>query len=51
MLMFIFTSNSDESDFKDNIPLKAVQEGLNPMSAVSPICSRTRNTQHHDSMS
>ena len=44
-------SNSDESDYEDNIPLKVVQEGLNPMSVVSPICRRTRNTQHHDSMS
>ena len=34
-------SNSDESDYEDNIPLKVVQEGLNPMSVVSPICSRT----------
>ena len=44
-------SNSDESDYEDNIPLTVVQEGLNPMSVVSPICSRTRNTQHHDSVS
>ena len=44
-------SNSDESDYEDNIPLKVVQEGLNPMSVVSPIYSRTRNTQCHDSMS
>ena len=44
-------SNSDESDYEDNIPLKVVQEGLNPMSVVSPICSRTRNSQHHDSVS
>ena len=44
-------SNSDESDYEDNIPLKVVQEGLNSMSVVSPICSRTRNTQRHDSMS
>ena len=44
-------SNSDESDDEDNIPLKVVQEGLNPMSVVSPICSRTRNIQCHNSMS
>ena len=39
--------HSDESDYKDNIPLKVVQEGLNAMSGESPICSRTRNTNHH----
>ena len=44
-------SNSDESDYEDNIPLKIVKEGLNPISVVSPICSRTRNTQCHDSVS
>ena len=44
-------SNSDKSDYEDNIPLKVVQEGLNPMSVVSPICSRTRNTQCHNSVS
>ena len=44
-------SNSDESDYEDNIPLKVVQEGLNQMSVVSPICSRIRNTQCHDSAS
>ena len=44
-------SNSDESDYEDNIPLKVVQEGRNPMSVVSPICSSTSNTQRHDSMS
>ena len=41
-------SNSDESDYEDNIPLKVVQEGLNAMSGEPPICSRTRNTNHHD---
>ena len=43
--------HSDESDYEDNIPLKVVQEGLNAMSGESPICSRTRNTNHHDLMS
>ena len=41
-------SNSDESDYEDNIPLKIVQEGLNAMSRESTICRRTRNTSHHD---
>ena len=41
-------SNSDESDYDDNIPLKVVQERLNAMSGESPICSRTRNTNRHD---
>ena len=41
-------SNSNESDYEDNIPLKVVQEGLNAMSGESPICGRTRNTNHHD---
>ena len=41
-------SNSDESDYEDNIPLKVVQEGLNAMSRESPICRRTRNTNHHN---
>ena len=41
-------SNSDESDYEDNITLKVVQEGLNAMSRESPICRRTRNTNHHD---
>ena len=41
-------SNSDESDYEDNILLKVVQEGLNAMSGESPICSRTRNTNHQD---
>ena len=44
-------SNSDKSDYEDNIPLKVVQEGLNAKSGESPICSRTRNTNHHDLMS
>ena len=35
-------SNSDESDYEDNIPLKIVQGGLNAMSGESPICGRTR---------
>ena len=35
-------SNSDDSDYEDNIPLQIVQEGLNAMSGVSPICGRTR---------
>ena len=41
-------SNSDESDYEDNIPLNVVQEGLNAMSRESTICRRTRNTNHHD---
>ena len=41
-------SNSDESDYEDNIPLKVVQEGLDAMSRECPICRRTRNTNHHD---
>ena len=41
-------SNSDESDYEDNIPLKVVKAGLNAMSRESPICRRTRNTNHHD---
>ena len=42
-------SNSDESDYEDNIPLKAVlKEVLNAMSGESPICSKTRNTNHHN---
>ena len=41
-------SNSDESDYEDNIPLKVVQEGLNAMSRESPICRTTRNRNHHD---
>ena len=41
-------SNPDESDYEDNIPLKVVQERLNAMSRESPICRRTRNTNHHD---
>ena len=41
-------SNSDESDYEDNIPLKVVQEGLNAMSRESPICRMTRNRNHHD---
>ena len=35
-------SNSDDSDYEDNIPLQIVQEGLNTMSGESPICGRTR---------
>ena len=30
-------SNSDDSDYEDNIPLQIVQEGLNTMSGESPI--------------
>ena len=41
-------SNSDESNYEDNIPLKVVQEGLNAMSRESPICRMTRNRNHHD---
>ena len=41
-------SNSDESDYEDNIPLKVVQEGLNAMSRESPICRTTRNRNHRD---
>ena len=35
-------SDSDDSDYKDNISLQIVQEGLNAMSGESPICGRTR---------
>ena len=35
-------SNSDDSDYEDNIPLHIVPEGLNAMSGESPICGRTR---------
>ena len=35
-------SNSDDSDYEDNIPLQIVQEGPNTMSGESPICSRKR---------
>ena len=35
-------SNSDDSDYEDNIPLQTVQEGLNTMSGESPICGRMR---------
>ena len=31
-------SNSEDSDYEDNIPLQIVQEGLNTMSRESPIC-------------
>ena len=41
-------SNSDESDYVDNIPLKIVQEGLNAMSGESPICGRTRIRKRHN---
>ena len=41
-------SNSDESDYEDNIPLKIVQEGLNAMSGESPICGRTRIRKYHN---
>ena len=41
-------SNSDDPDCEDNIPLQIVQEGLDAMSGESPICGRTRNTNHHD---
>ena len=44
-------SNSDESYYEDNIPLKIVQEGLNAMSGESPICGRTRIRKCHDLMS
>ena len=39
-------SNSDESDYEDNIPLQIFQEGLNAMSEESPICGRTRIRKH-----
>ena len=35
-------SNSDDSDYEDNIPLQIVLEGLNTMSGKSPICGRMR---------
>ena len=44
-------SNSDESDYEDNIPLRIVQEELNAMSGESPICGRTRIRKCHDLMS
>ena len=40
--------HSDDSDYEDNTPLKIVQEGLNAMSGVFPICGRTRIRKHHD---
>ena len=39
-------SNSDDSDYEDNIPLQIVQEGLNAMSGESPISGRTRIKKH-----
>ena len=48
MNLYSDDSNSDESDYEDNIPLKVVQEGLNTMSRESTICRRTRNTNHHN---
>ena len=39
-------SNSEDSDYEDNIPLQIVQEGLNTMSGESPICGRTRIKKH-----
>ena len=35
-------SNSDDSDYEDNIPSQIIQEGLNAMSGESSICGRTR---------
>ena len=35
-------SNSEDSDYEDNIPLQIVQEGLNEMSGESPIYGRMR---------
>ena len=35
-------SNSEDSDYEDNIPLQIVKEGLNTMSGESPICGRMR---------
>ena len=35
-------SNSEDSDYEDNIPLQIVQEGPNRMSGESPICGRMR---------
>ena len=35
-------SNSDDSDYEDNIPLQIVQEVTNTMSGESPICGRMR---------
>ena len=35
-------SNSEDSDYEDNIPLQIVQEGLNAMSGESSICGRMR---------
>ena len=40
-------SNSDDSDYEDNIPLQIVQ-GLNAMSGESPICGRTRIFFHKE---
>ena len=39
-------SNSEDSDYEDNIPLQIVQEGLNTMSGESPICGRMRIKKH-----
>ena len=35
-------SNSEDSDYEDNIPLQIVKEGLNTMSGESSICRRTK---------
>ena len=35
-------SNSEDSDYEDNIPFQIVQEGLNTMSGESPICGGMR---------
>ena len=41
-------SNSDESDYEDNIPLTLFKKDLMQLNGESPICSRTRNTNRHD---
>ena len=41
-------SDSDDSDYEDNIPLQILQEGLTIMSGESPISGRTRITNCHD---
>ena len=35
-------SNSEDSDYEDNIPLQIVKEGLNTKSGECPICGRMR---------
>ena len=39
-------SNSEDSDYEDNIPLQIVQERLNTMSGEFPICGRMKIKKH-----